>query len=120
MSRNKIQAGHNPCKCNAKPAGYSQERRSLLRVKIKTSYSDESFIIPDWQPDVHTNYYGRKFFDERDFANFYLRGELCFCDEFEIQDIREASKAEIEEYRRIHEAEQNESIKEKISSITLQ
>lgn len=97
----------------------SQERRSLLKVAIKTSYSDESFIIPDWQPDVHANYYGRKFFDEEDYVDFYIRGPICFCSDFEIVEIRAAGQEEIEAYCQMHEIDQEEYANGVISFITL-
>jgi hypothetical protein len=78
----------------------------VLRVNIETSYSNELFIIPDWQPDVHTDFYGGKFFDIENYANFYLCGKLCFCDEFEILEIRKASREEIEEYNQVNEIDQ--------------
>ncbi|WP_313180795.1 hypothetical protein [Lacrimispora sp.] len=92
----------------------------MLKVDIKTSYSEESFIIPDWQSDVHSNYYGRKFFDEEDYADFYLRGPLCFCCDFEIVDLRKASQEEVEEYCQRHENDQEDQVKEIMSLNKLQ
>lgn len=92
----------------------------MLKVDIKTSYSDETFIIPDWQPEVQTNYYGHKFFNEEDYADFYLRGLLCFCCDFEIIEIREASQEEIEAYCQIHRQDQKDYTEETESSITLE
>ena len=91
-----------------------QEQRSvedtMLNVYIKTSYSEEHFIIPDWQPDYHTDFYGRKFYDMADYADFYLCGELCFSDAFEIQGVTTASQQEIEEYVELMELDYDEFI----------
>lgn len=92
----------------------------MLKVDIKTSYSEESFIIPDWQPDIHANYYGRKFSDEEDYADFYLRGPLCFCSDFEIVELRKASQEEVEEYCQMHESDQEDHVKEIMSFSKLQ
>lgn len=56
----------------------------MLRVNIETSYSNEIFIIPDWQPEVHMNYYGCKFFDAESYVEFYLHGKFSYCDDFKI------------------------------------
>lgn len=80
----------------------------MLSVSIKTSYSEENFMIPDWQPDVHTDFYGRKFYDVETYADFYLRGELCFCDEFDIAEIKEATEQELQEYAACMEQDNEE------------
>ncbi len=80
----------------------------MLRVNIKTSYSNEIYIIPDWQPDVHTNYYGSKFSDVESYAEFYLHGELSYCDEFEFMEIRKTSQDEMEEFNRVKRADLQE------------
>jgi len=80
----------------------------MLKVEIKTSYSQEDFIIPDWRPDFHTNYYGHKFADVNAYADFYLCGELCFCDDFDLIEVRAATQEEITEYVRRKELDHEE------------
>ena len=82
----------------------------MLNVFIKTDYSEELFIIPDWQPDFHTDFYGRKFYCQEDYADFYLCGELCFCDAFEILKITEATQQEIKDYTAVKELDYDEFI----------
>lgn len=82
----------------------------MLNISIKTDYSEEHFIIPDWQPDFHINFYGHKFTNVEDYADFYLCGELCFCDAFEILNITEASQQEVEEYVKVKELDYDEFI----------
>lgn len=80
----------------------------MLNVSIKTDYSEEHFVIPEWQPDVHTDFFGNKFYDVETYADFYLSGELSFCDEFDIVEIREATEQEIQEYAARMEMDEEE------------
>lgn len=75
----------------------------MLKVEIKTSYSEETFVIPDWDPERATDFYGHKFFSVEQYVEFYLYGMRAFCDEFEIVSITTATEPEIEKARHIAE-----------------
>jgi len=91
----------------------------MLKVQIKTSYSEEEFIIPDWQPDYDTDYYGNKFYCVENYADFFLCGELCFCDAFDILEISEATQDEIEAYELSREVDLEEKYRYRFNPLRM-
>jgi len=69
--------------------------KNMLKVNIKTSYSEETFIIPDWDEENDTDYYGFEFFTVEGYAEFCIKADLAFPDSFEIVKISAASREDI-------------------------
>ena len=80
----------------------------MLRVDIKTSYSEETFVIPDWDKERATNFYGNKFGSIEEYVDFYFFGMMCFCDDFEIVKLKTATETDIEEAKQRAEDNWNE------------
>lgn len=73
----------------------------MLKVDIETSYSKETFIIPQWNKENDTNYYNSKFYCIEDYAEFYIIGEFAFCDTFEIINTTEATQEETDKMNQL-------------------
>lgn len=73
----------------------------MLKIEIKTAYSEESFVILDWDNGRATDFHGHPFWSVEGYINFYFSGIMAFGEDFEIVSIAEATEADIEEAKRI-------------------
>lgn len=67
----------------------------MIRVDIKTAYSEEWYVLREWDKEHDTDYYGHLFGDIEGYVEHRLYGEKAFCDEFEIIDIKKATEEDM-------------------------